>query len=93
MPMNHDEVSALSEELENKVKNSPNDDIIYLEVNTVKKIINYLEEIEEEKEDVELTARFGNRVDLPDDQWITKPSNQSLKEWYEERKREHLNEK
>lgn len=54
---------------------------------------NESEEYEEAKEDAELSARFGSRADLPEDQWITKDPSKTLIEWYEERKREHLNKK
>ncbi|GAB6549104.1 hypothetical protein bcgnr5378_08120 [Bacillus cereus] len=90
MEMEHDELSLLLEEFRNKIENSPHDDVISLDISTAKKILKYLEESEEDIEDTELSARFGSRADLPDDQWITLPPNQSLKEWYEERRRERL---
>ncbi|WP_460228322.1 hypothetical protein [Bacillus cereus] len=83
--MGNDELSALLEELRNKIENSPNDDMINLEVSTVKKIINYLEEHEDNIEDAELSARYGSRVELPEDQWIKKDPSVPSDQWLEER--------
>ncbi|GAB6549116.1 hypothetical protein bcgnr5378_08090 [Bacillus cereus] len=85
MEMGNDELSALLEELRNKIENSPNDDMINLEVSTVKKIINYLEEHEDNIEDAELSARYGSRVELPEDQWIKKDPSVPSDQWLEER--------
>lgn len=83
--MEHDELSALLEELRNKIENSPHDDVISLDISTAKKILKYLEESEEDIEDAELSARYGSRVDLPEDQWIKRDPNVPLDKWLEER--------
>ncbi|MCU7667544.1 hypothetical protein [Bacillus thuringiensis] len=45
---------------------------------------NKFEGNEEDKEDAELSKRFGSQADLPEDQWIRKDPNKPLIEWYKE---------
>ncbi|GAB6431298.1 hypothetical protein bcgnr5372_46110 [Bacillus luti] len=91
--MEHEEVHKLLEELRNKIDNSPNDDMIRLDISTVKKILIYLLEKEEGIEDADLSSLFGSRANLPDDKWITKDPNVPFEKWLEDIKREHLKEK
>ncbi|GAB6431309.1 hypothetical protein bcgnr5372_46130 [Bacillus luti] len=101
MTKEDNEMSAIMKELMYKLQNSNHTDKeVSIEKSIVVDLVKYFkekeeaeeaEEAEEEKEDAELSARYGSRADLPEDQWITLPPNQSLKDWYYERKREHLN--
>ncbi|KZD48698.1 hypothetical protein [Bacillus cereus] len=84
-------LSAIIEEIKNQVQNPSQNGKVILGISTAMEILKYLEEKEEDTEDAELSARFGSRAALPDNQWITKDPNQSLKDWYEERRRERLN--
>ncbi|GAB6549108.1 hypothetical protein bcgnr5378_08110 [Bacillus cereus] len=86
-------LSALIEEFRIQVQNPSENGEVTLGISTAMEILKYLEEKEEGIEDADLSARFGSRANLPDDQWITKDPNVPFEKWLEDRKREHLNEK
>ncbi|MED2737085.1 hypothetical protein [Bacillus toyonensis] len=96
MTKEDNKMSALMEKLRCKVDNASQNDEIVIEKSTVIDIIQYIQENEENKEvkeDTDLSARYGSRTDLSEEQWIKKDPKQSINDWYKERKRERLNEK
>ncbi|MGN5650967.1 hypothetical protein [Bacillus sp. Brlt_9] len=95
MSMEDNQIAVLLETLRDKVSNASQDDVIVLDKSIVTEIIKYIKENEEIeiKEDSDLAARYCRRVELPEDQWITKDPKQPLQDWYKERKQERLNKK
>lgn len=57
--------------------------VVMIQFQHFKTLLDRVEELEDTLEEIELQRLYGDRVELPRDQWLTKPEGMAVAEFYE----------
>jgi len=72
---------ALIEEVKKQLNETAPNENVMLGRDLTLQILKKLEEAENQREDAEISVLYGNRAQLPKEQWIEKDPNMSTLDW------------